>query len=42
LKFGAWNVQGSRNKMEGIIREINIMKIDVVVLTETKKEGNRK
>ena len=39
LKFGTWNVQGCRNKMEEIIREINIMKMDVVVLTETKKEG---
>ena len=35
LKFGTWNVQGCRNKMEEIIREINIMKMDVVVLTET-------
>jgi len=25
--------------MEEIVREINIMKIDVVVLTETKKKG---
>jgi hypothetical protein len=27
--------------MEEIIREINIMKIDVVVLTETKNKGTR-
>jgi exonuclease III len=39
LEFGTWNVQGSRNKMEEIIGEINIMKMDVVVLTETKKNG---
>jgi len=38
LKFGTWNVQGCINKMEEIIREINIMKMDVVVLTETKKK----
>jgi hypothetical protein len=42
LKFGAWNVQGSRNKIEGIVREINVMKMNVVVLTETIKEGKRK
>ena len=42
LKYGTWNVQGCRNKMEEIIREINIMKMDVVVLTEKKKKGNRK
>jgi exonuclease III len=39
LKFGTWNVQGCRNKMEEIIREINRMKMDVVVLTETEKKG---
>jgi exonuclease III len=38
LKFGTWNVKGCRNKIEEIIREINIMKMDVVVLTETKKK----
>ena len=32
------DVQGYRNKMEEIIREINIKKMDVVVLTETKKK----
>jgi exonuclease III len=37
-----WNVQGCRNKMEEILREINVMKMDVVVLTETKKKVNRK
>jgi exonuclease III len=37
LNFGAWNVQGCRNKVEEIIREIDITKIDVVVLTETKR-----
>jgi hypothetical protein len=26
LKYGTWNVRGCRNKMEGIIRERNIMK----------------
>jgi hypothetical protein len=41
MKFGAWNGRGCRNKMEEIIREINIMKMDVVVLTETKKKGTR-
>jgi len=39
MKFGAWNAQGCRNKMDEIIREINIMEMDVVVLTETKKKG---
>ena len=39
LKFVTWHVQGCRNKMEEIIRKINIMKMDVVVLIETKKKG---
>ena len=39
MKFGTWNLQGCRNKIEEIIREINVMKMDVVVLTETKKKG---
>jgi hypothetical protein len=26
LKFGTWNVRGCRNKMEEIVREINVMK----------------
>jgi hypothetical protein len=40
LESGAWNVQGCRNKMEEIIREINVMKMDVVVLN--KKKGTRR
>jgi len=39
LKFGTWNVQGCRNKLEEIIREIIIMIMDVLVLTE--KKGKR-
>jgi exonuclease III len=39
MKFGTWNVQGCRNKMEEIISEISVMKMDVVVLTETKQKG---
>ena len=39
MKFGTWNVQGCRNKMEELITEINIIKMDVTVLTETKKKG---
>jgi hypothetical protein len=39
LKFDTWDIQGCRNKIEEIIREINIMKMDVVVLTETRKKG---
>ena len=39
LKFGTWNVQGCRNKMREIVREINVMNMDLVVLTETKKKG---
>ena len=42
MKFGTWNVQGCRNKMEEILREIDIMKMDVVVLTETKREQDVK
>jgi exonuclease III len=39
LKFGTWNIEGCRNKMEEIIREINMMEMDVVVLRETEKKG---
>jgi exonuclease III len=39
LKFGTWNVEGCRNKMEEIMREINVMCMDVVVLTEVKNNG---
>ena len=42
LKFGTWNVQGCRNKMKEIIREINITKMDVVFLTEKKGTGSEK
>jgi exonuclease III len=38
MKLGTWNVQGCRNKMEEILSEINELKMDVVVLTETKKK----
>jgi len=41
LKFGTWNVQGCRNKMEEIIREIHIMKKDLVALTEKNGIGNK-
>jgi exonuclease III len=37
LKFGTGNVQGCRNKVEEIIREVSTMKMDVVDLTETKR-----
>jgi len=40
LKFGTWNVQGCRNKMKKIIREIKIMKMDVIILTEKKETGS--
>jgi exonuclease III len=39
LELCAWNVQGCKNKMEEIVREINITKMDILVLTETKKKG---
>jgi len=42
FKFGTWNVQGCRNKMKEIIREINITKMDVVFLTEKKGTGSEK
>ena len=41
MKFGTWNVQGCRNEMEEITRELNIVKMDVVGLTETKEKGTR-
>jgi hypothetical protein len=31
IKFGTWNVQGCRNKMEEIKNKINVMEMDVVV-----------
>jgi hypothetical protein len=39
LKFGTWNVQGCKNKIEEIIRYVNTIKMDLVVFTDTKKRG---
>ena len=33
------NVQGCRNKMEEIMKEVDTMKLDLIILTETKKNG---
>lgn len=39
MKLATWNVQGIRTKQQEVFSEINKMKIDICVLTETKKKG---
>lgn len=39
MNIGTWNVQGIRGKVEEITQELNNLKMDIVVLTETKKKG---
>lgn len=38
MNISTWNVQGFRGKIEELIFEINKLKMDIVILTETKKE----
>ena len=38
-KFATWNVQGLRTKQGEVFQELQKMKIDICVLTETKKKG---
>ena len=40
--MATWNVQGIRNKEQEVVKEIEKMKIDICVLTETKKKRYRK
>ena len=37
--FGTWNIQGLNKKLEDVIKGVQLMKIDIAVLTETKKKG---
>jgi len=39
LKMATWNIQGIRNKEQEVLKEMEKMKIDICVLTETKKKG---
>lgn len=39
MKLATWNVQGIRNKQSEVFEELKKMKIDICVLTETKKKG---
>lgn len=38
MNMGTWNVQGINTKQAELIKEINKMDIDIIVLTETKKK----
>lgn len=40
LNFGIWNIRGIINKQQEIISEFIDRKIDIAVLSETKKKGN--
>lgn len=42
MSFGVWNTQGIRNKQQEMLRECLKLKLDIVVLSETKKKGNGK
>lgn len=39
MRMGTWNVQGIRIKERELMGEIERMKIDICVLTETKQKG---
>ncbi|XP_044745289.1 uncharacterized protein LOC123307136 [Coccinella septempunctata] len=39
MNFGTWNVQGMKDKVVEISRECESLRMDIVVLTETKKKG---
>lgn len=39
MNFGTWNIQGLNTKSEEVFRELNKLKMDIVVLSETKKKG---
>ena len=34
-----WNIQGCRGKMQGIIKEMEQLRIDIASIMETKKKG---
>ena len=40
MNFGCWNIQGLRTKDTEVFQEIQKQKMDIVVLTETKKKGH--
>lgn len=40
MHLGTWNVQELRNKCEIIIKDLEILKLDIVALTKTKKKGS--
>ena len=39
MNYGTWNVQGIRGKMEETTSELGKLKMDVIGLTETKRNG---
>lgn len=39
LKLATWNVQGLRTKQSEVFKELQKMKVDICILTETKKKG---
>ena len=40
IRLGTLNVQGIRNKIGEIIKGLEELKLDITILTETKKKGN--
>lgn len=39
MSYGTWNVQGLTRKINEVMIEIKNLKLDVAVITETKKKG---
>lgn len=39
MNIGTWNVKGLRTKQKEVIDELMRLKMDIAVLTETKKKG---
>ena len=37
--FGTWNVQGISRKVNEVASELKHLKVDIAILTETKKKG---
>ncbi|XP_030762016.1 craniofacial development protein 2-like [Sitophilus oryzae] len=40
MNIGTWNVQSISGKIEEITKELEVLKMDIVALTETKRKGN--
>jgi hypothetical protein len=42
MNFGCWNVQGISTKTDILPEELNRYDMGIVVISETKKKGNKK